>query len=275
VVRQVIVDHGYSERRACRLIGVDRTAFQYRARRPDDAGVRERLRELANERRRFGYRRLAVMLKRDGRRMNLKKVYRLYKEERLTVRKRGGRKRALGTRAPMTMPQDANQRWSIDFVQDALDDGRRFRILNVVDDFTRECLASVLDTSLSGVRVVRELDRLCSVHGRPAMIVSDNGTELTSHAVLRWVEETGIEWHYIAPGKPVQNAFVESFNGRLRDECLNEHVFRSLAQARGIVEAWRIDYNTVRPHSSLGGLAPSVFANRPSPEGQIEAGPNL
>jgi putative transposase len=275
VVKQVITDHGYSERRACRLIDVDRTAFQYRPRRPDDAGVRARLRELANERRRFGYRRLAVMLKRDGRLMNLKKVYRLYKEERLTVRKRGGRKRALGTRAPMTVPQAANQRWSIDFVQDALDDSRRFRILNVVDDFTRECLASVLDTSLSGVRVVRELDRLCSVHGRPAMIVSDNGTELTSHAVLRWVEETGIEWHYIAPGKPVQNAFVESFNGRLRDECLNEHVFRSLSQARGIVEAWRIDYNTVRPHSSLGGLAPSVFANRPSTEGQIEAGPNL
>ena len=275
MVKQVITDHGYSERRACRLIGVDRTAFQYRARRPDDTGVRERLRELANERRRFGYRRLAVMLKRDGRRMNLKKVYRLYKEERLTVRKRGGRKRALGTRAPMTLPQAGNQRWSIDFVQDALDDGRRFRIFNVVDDFTRECLASVLDTSLSGVRVVRELDRLCSVHGRPAMIVSDNGTELTSHAVLRWVEETGIEWHYIAPGKPVQNAFVESFNGRLRDECLNEHVFHSLAQARGIVEAWRIDYNTVRPHSSLGGLAPSVFANRPFTEGQIEVGPNL
>ncbi len=274
-MKRVIDDHGYSERRACRLIGVDRTAFQYRPRRPEDAKVRERLRELANERRRFGYRRLAVMLKRDGLRMNLKKVYRLYKEERLTVRKRGGRKRALGTRAPMTIPQGLNQRWSIDFVQDALDDGRRFRILNVVDDFTRECLASVLDTSLSGVRVVRELDRLCLSRGRPAMIVSDNGTELTSHAVLRWVEETGIEWHYIAPGKPVQNAFVESFNGRLRDECLNEHVFRSLSQARGIVEAWRIDYNTVRPHSSLGGLAPSVFANQPSAEGQNEAGPNL
>jgi len=274
-VKQVIDDHGYSERRACRLIGVDRTAFQYRRQRPEDASLRERLRALANERRRFGYRRLAVMLKRDGLRMNLKKVYRLYKEERLTVRKRGGRKRALGTRAPMTIPQGVNQRWSLDFVQDALDDGRRFRILNVVDDFTRECLASVLDTSLSGVRVVRELNQLCLSRGRPAMIVSDNGTELTSHAVLRWVEETGIEWHYIAPGKPVQNAFVESFNGRLRDECLNEHVFRSLYQARGIVEAWRIDYNTVRPHSSLGGLAPSVFANRPSMEGQNEAGPNL
>jgi putative transposase len=275
VVKQVIADHGYSERRACRLIGVDRTAFQYRPRRLEDAGVRSRLRELANERRRFGYRRLAVMLKRDGLRLNLKKVYRLYKEERLSVRKRGGRKRALGTRAPMTIPQGVNQRWSIDFVQDALDDGRRFRLLNVVDDFTRECLASVLDTSLSGVRVVRELDRLCALRGSPAMIVSDNGTELTSHAVLRWVEETGIEWHYIAPGKPVQNAFMESFNGRLRDECLNEHVFRSLSQARAIVEAWRIDYNTVRPHSSLGGLAPSLFANRPSTEGQIEAGPNL
>jgi putative transposase len=275
VVKQVIADHGYSERRACRLIGVDRTAFQYRPRRLEDADVRSRLRELANERRRFGYRRLAVMLKRDGLRLNLKKVYRLYKEERLSVRKRGGRKRALGTRAPMAIPQGVNQRWSIDFVQDALDDGRRFRLLNVVDDFTRECLASVLDTSLSGVRVVRELDRLCALRGSPAMIVSDNGTELTSHAVLRWVEETGIEWHYIAPGKPVQNAFVESFNGRLRDECLNEHVFRSLSQARAIVEAWRIDYNTVRPHSSLGGLAPSVFANRPSTEGQTEAGPNL
>jgi putative transposase len=275
VVRQVITDHGYSERRACRLIGVDRTAFQYRPKRPEDVAVRVRLRELANERRRFGYRRLAVMLRRDGLQMNLKKVYRLYKEERLTVRKRGGRKRALGTRAPMTVPQDANQRWSIDFVQDAIDDGRRFRILNVVDDFTRECLASVLDTSLSGVRVVRELDRLCSLRGRPAMIVSDNGTELTSHAVLKWVEETGIEWHYIAPGKPVQNAFVESFNGRLRDECLNEHVFRSLLEARRIVESWRIDYNTVRPHSSLGGLTPSLFASRSSSEGQIEAGPNL
>jgi putative transposase len=274
-VKQVIADHGYSERRACRLIGVNRTAFQYQPRHPEDAGIRSRLRELANERRRLGYRRLAVMLKRDGLQMNLKKVYRLYKEERLSVRKRGGRKRALGTRAPIAIPQGVNQRWSIDFVQDALDDGRRFRILNVVDDFTRECLASVLDTSLSGMRVVRELDGLCSLRGRPAMIVSDNGTELTSHAVLRWVEETGIEWHYIAPGKPVQNALVESFNGRLRDECLNEHVFRSLSQARTIVEAWRIDYNTVRPHSSLGGLAPSMFANRPSQEGQIEAGPNL
>lgn len=274
-MKQVIEDHGYTERGGCRLIGVDRTAFQYLPKRGGDTAVRARLRELAHERRRFGYRRLAVMLKRDGLKMNLKKVYRLYKEERLTVRKRGGRKRALGTRAPMTLPQGANQRWSLDFVQDALSDGRRFRILNVVDDFTRECLASVVDTSLSGLRVVRELDRLCNQRGRPAMIVSDNGTELTSHAVLGWVEETGVEWHYIAPGKPMQNGLCESFNGRLRDECLNEHVFRSLSEARHLVETWRIDYNTVRPHSSLDGLAPSVFASRSSSEGQIEAGPNL
>lgn len=274
-MRRVIDEHGYTERRACRLIGVDRTAFQYQGSRQSDEAIRSRLRELANERRRFGYRRLAIMLKREGLAMNLKKVYRLYKEERLAVRKRGGRKRALGTRAPMSMPQDANQRWSLDFVQDALNDGRRLRILNVVDDFTRECLTSVVDTSLSGIRVIRELDRLCDLHGRPLMIVSDNGTELTSRAVLSWVEETGVEWHYIAPGKPVQNAFVESFNGRLRDECLNEHAFRSLSEARHIVEAWRIDYNTIRPHSSLGGLSPSVFASRPSKRGPIEAGPNL
>lgn len=275
MVKHVIEDHGYTQRRACRLIGVDRTAFQYQRTRSSDDAVRLRLRELANERRRFGYRRLAVMLKREGIRMNLKKLYRLYKEERLTVRKRGGRKRALGTRAPMALPQDANQRWSLDFVQDALNDGRRFRILNVVDDFTRECLASVVDTSLSGVRVIRELDRLCDLHGRPLMIVSDNGTELTSRAVLSWVEESGVEWHYIAPGKPVQNAFVESFNGKLRDECLNEHTFSLLSEARHIVETWRIDYNTVRPHSSLGGLPPSVFANRPLKRGHFEAGPNL
>jgi putative transposase len=273
-VERVMVDHGYSERRACRLIGVDRSSFQYERRGGGDASVRVRLRELANERRRFGYRRLAIMLKRDGVRMNLKKVYRLYKEERLMVRRRGGRKRALGMRAPMAIPQGPNQRWSLDFVSDALNDGRRFRVLAVVDDFTRECLATVVDTSLSGHRVVRELGEIIGRRGKPCMIVSDNGTELVSRAVLRFSEDTGVEWHYIAPGKPVQNAFVESFNGRLRDECLNEHAFASLSEARRIVEAWRIDYNTVRPHSSLGGIPPSMFASR-SRKDQNAAGPNL
>ena len=221
--------------------------YRYASRRGDDEGVRARLRELAAIRRRFGYRRLYILLKREGVVVNHKKLYRIYREERPTVRKRGGRKRALGTRAPMAIPQGRNQRWSLDFVSDTLVDGRRFRVLVVVDDFTRECLTLLVDTSLSGVRVARELDRLVAVRGRPAMIVSDNGTEFTSHAMLRWSEENRVEWHYIAPGKPMQNGFVESLNGRFRDECLNETLFRGLAHARNVIDEWRTDYNTERP----------------------------
>ncbi len=191
--------------------------------------------------------------------MNPKKLYRLYREEKLMVRRRGGRKRAVGTRAPMLLPAGLNQRWSLDFIADTLSDGRRFRILCVVDDFSRECLTCVVDTSLSGVRVVRELERLTDQRAMPKVIVSDNGSELTSVAVLRWVPGR-VAWHYIEPGKPVQNAFIESFNSRLRDECLNEHLFGSLAEARQIIEAWRLDYNYARPHSSLGTLTPSEFA---------------
>jgi putative transposase len=194
------------------------------------------LRDLASQRRRFGYRRLHILLRREGIEVKHKKLYRLYREERLTVRKRGGRKRALGTRAPMTIPQGSNQRWSLDFVSDSLVDGRRFRILCVIDDFSRECLATVVDNSISGVRVGRELDRIAGLRGYPFMVVSDNGTELTSNAILQWQEERGVEWHYIAPGKPMQNSFVESFNGRLRDECLNEHLFTSYHHARDIIE---------------------------------------
>ena len=225
--------------------------------------MRQRLKELALERRRFGYRRLHILLRREGIMLKRKKLYRLYREERLTVRKRGGRKRALGTRAPMAMPQGANQRWSLDFVSDALASSRKFRILAVVDDFSRECLALIVDNSLSGIRVARELDRIVQRRGPPCMVVNDNGTELTSRAILSWQEERGVEWHYIAPGKPTQNGFIESFNGRLRDECLNEHLFSNLAHAREIIEAWKIDYNTRRPHTSLGGLTPTEFAARP------------
>lgn len=257
-----IEEKGYSQRRACGLVGMNPKTYRYASRRGDDAGVRGRLRELANERRRFGYRRLHILLRRQGIALNHKKLFRLYREERLTVRRRGGRKRALGTRAPMAVPQGPNQRWSLDFAADALVDSRRFRILAVVDDFSRECLALVADTSLSGVRVARELDRLVEFREAPLMVVSDNGTELTSNAVLRWQEERGVEWHYIAPGKPQQNGFVESFIGRLRDECLNEHLFASLRQARRIIEAWRRDYNDQRPHTSLNGLTPIEFANR-------------
>jgi putative transposase len=210
--------------------------------------LRQRLRELAAERRRFGYRRLGYLLAREGMTPNHKKLLRIYREENLRVRRRGGRKRALGTRAPMVLPDGPNQRWSLDFVSDTFACSRRFRILCVVDDYTRECLALVADTSLSGVRVARELTRLIGIRGKPHTVVSDNGTELTSSAILRWSQERQVEWHYIAPGKPMQNGFVESFNGRLRDECLNETLFTSLAHVRFVLDAWRHDYNHVRPH---------------------------
>jgi putative transposase len=253
--------HEVSQRRACTAIGIDRSSVRYRSRRPDDMALRERLRTLASERRRFGYRRLHILLRREGVALNHKKLRRLYREERLQVRRRGGRKRALGTRAPMALPQGPNQRWSLDFAADAFTDSRRFRILAVVDDFTRECLCLVADTSLSGARVARELDAVIARRGPPLMCVSDNGTELTSMAILCWAQEHGIEWHYIAPGKPQQNAFAESFFGRLRDECLNESLFESLAGARQTLERWRIDYNTVRPHSALGNVPPAAYAN--------------
>lgn len=258
----MVTKHGLSERRACTLAELDRSTFQYQKRSKGDDALRTRLRDLAGERRRFGYRRLGILLEREGLYANHKKIFRIYREEGLAVRRRRGRKRAVGTRRPILLPAGANHRWSLDFVSDALSDGRRFRTLCVVDDFTREALAVVVDTSLSGVRVARELDRLIERRGKPRMIVSDNGTELTSHAILRWQKERVVEWHYIAPGKPTQNAFVESFNGRLRDECLNEHLFSSLREARALIEDWRIDYNTLRPHTALGGLAPCVYAER-------------
>jgi putative transposase len=255
-----------SERRACSTLGADRTTVRNRSTRPDDGTVRARLRELASIRRRIGYRRLHTLLRREGIIMNHKKLRRLYREERLQVRRRGGRKRALGTRAPMTLPQGPNQRWSLDFLSDAFSDGRRFRILAIVGDFTRECLALVPDTSLPGLRVARELDALIAARGRPAMCVSDNGTELTGMAILRWSQETAVEWHYIAPGKPQQNAFIESFNGRLRDELLNETLFASLAHVREVLAVWKDDYNTFRPHSALGNLPPAVYAKISAPE---------
>jgi len=251
-----------SERRACTILGVDRTSMRYAHRRSDDGDLRSRLREIALERRRFGYRRLGIMLAREGIVMNHKKLLRLYREENLRVRRRRGRKRAMGTRAPMTLPQGPNQRWSLDFVSDTLVCSRRIRILAVVDDFTRENLTLVVDTSLSGARVARELDAIIAARGKPLMIVSDNGTELTSLAILRWAQDRQIEWHYIAPGKPQQNGYVESFNGRLRDECLNETLFASLGHARSVLHSWRDDYNHVRPHSGIGGLTPADAARR-------------
>ncbi len=253
--------HEMSERRACRVLGLDRTSVRYQASRPDDAELRDRLKVLACERRRFGYRRLHVLLRREGHAVNRWRVQRLYREEKLTVRRRGGRKRAMGTRRPIEVALQANQRWSLDFVSDQMTDGRRFRILTVVDNCTRECLALVADTSISGLRVARELDAIIRWRGRPNTMVSDNGTELTSNAILTWADQTKVGWHYIAPGKPQQNGYNESFNGRLRDELLNETLFRSLQHARGVLEDWRRDYNEERPHSRLGWLTPRAYAD--------------
>ena len=196
-MRYTVAAHGLSQRRACRLVGMDRSSLQYRSRRPDDGPIREKLRSLAAERRRFGYRRLGWMLERQGLKMNLKKVYRLYKEEGLAVRRRRGRRRAVGLRAPILLPQGPNQRWSLDFVADQLASGRRFRILTVVDDFTKESLACVVDTSINGMRLAAELDRIVAIRGKPVLIVSDNGTEMTGRVVLRWSAERGVDWHYI------------------------------------------------------------------------------
>jgi len=253
--------HEVSQRRACQVLDVDRSTVRYSSVRPDDADLRKAIRDIAWERRRFGYRRIGVMLERQGIMMNHKKLRRICREEKLQVRKRGGRKRALGTRRPMVLPSRINERWSLDFVSDAFTDGRRFRVLAVIDDYSRECLALVADTSLSGGRVARELNVIIARRGaKPKTIVSDNGTEFTSMAVLQWSQETKIGWHYIAPGKPMQNGFVESFNGSFRDECLNETLFSSLANARHHIRLWKEDYNVIRPHSSLGNLTPREYA---------------
>lgn len=249
--------HDISQRRACRLVGVDPKTVR-REPEPDSPEIRARMRAIASERRRFGYRRIGLMLEREGILMNHKKLRRLYREESLSVRRRRGRKRATGTRQPLAAPDRPGRRWSLDFLSDVFGPGRRFRILAVLDDFSRECLVLIADTSLPGTRVARELDALVRLYSRPEVIVSDNGTELTSRAMLEWQTRTGVGWHYIQPGKPTQNAFIESFNGRLRDELLNEEVFETLADARRRLARWRHDYNHTRPHSSLGGLTPAA-----------------
>ncbi len=242
-----------SERRACGLLWTVRGTCRYEAvAREANQELRQKLRELAMVRRRFGYRRLHALLRRDGLEVNHKRVYRLYVEEQLWVRKRIRKRRVALMRTPMLVPSQANQVWSIDFVSDALATGRRFRALTIADDFTRESPAIEVDTSLGGVRVVRVLDGLKMERGLPLQIRSDNGPEFVSKAVEQWAYENGVEWHFIEPGKPIENAYIESFNARFRDECLSENWFTSLADARQKIEEWRQDYNQRRPHSSLG-----------------------
>jgi transposase InsO family protein len=251
---------GLSERRACTLVSADRTMIRYQSRRVPDTALREQIRVLANERKRFGYRRLFILLRQGGEPSGINRIYRLYREEGLTVRKRRARRRAVGTRAPILVEATANARWSLDFVHDQFAYGRRFRILNVVDDVTRECLAAIPDTSISGRRVARELTTLIERRGKPGLIVSDNGTEFTSNAMLSWAQDHRIKWHFIAPGKPMQNGFCESFNGRMRDELLNETLFLGLDHARAKIANWVSDYNHKRPHSALAYQTPAAYA---------------
>lgn len=262
-----------SERRACAVIQADRTSIRYRSRRPPEAELRERLHALAAERRRFGDLRLFVLLRQAGEPSGKNRIYRLYREEGLSVRRRRGRRRAVGARAPILVEAKANARWSLDFVHDQLARGRRFRILNVVDDVTRERLAAIPDTSVSGRRVARVLTELIGRRGKPGMIVSGHGTEFTCNAMLAWAEQHEIAWHAIAPGKPTQNAFVESFNGRVRDELLNETLFFSLDHAREKLAARRTDYDTRRPHSALGYQTPAAYAAHLTATGRPAAQP--
>jgi putative transposase len=259
----VTVAYQVSERHACRLMGLARSTRRYQSRKAGrDAALRMRLKELAAQRMRFGYRRLTAMLVRSGMRVNHKRVYRLYREEGLAMRVR--QRRRIGWNGVVASPaaMRPNERWSMDFVSDCVSSGKVIRILTIVDDYTRECPGMEVDTSLGGWRVRRVLDRIASERGLPEAIVLDNGPEFRGRALAGWSEQRRVRLEFIQPGKPVQNAYVESFNGRLRDECLNANWFTSLSDAKRKIESWRQDYNQQRPHSSLNYLPPSEFAQR-------------
>jgi putative transposase len=260
VVTHLTATFPVSPRRACRVVGLAGSSWHYRPRRPSRTALRLRLVQLAGERPRWGYKRLHVLLRREGYGCNHKLIYRLYREAGLSVRRRA-RKRVAVARQPLAPPAGPNERWSMDFVTDALADGRKFRSLTIVDDFTRECPTIEVDTSLTGARIIRVLEQLAHSRGLPQGIVCDNGPEFAGRALDVWAHRCGLKLLFIAPGKPVQNAYVESFNGRLRDECLNEHWFTSLADAQRTIEHWRQDYNAVRPHSSLDDRTPIAFAD--------------
>ncbi len=250
-----------SERTACKLAGISRTAYRYQARLPRDGALRARLKALAVQQSAHGYLLLHGILKAEGLVVNKKHTYRLYTEEGLQVRTKK-RKKLQRPRQPMEIPTGVNQRWSMDFVSDQLSDGRRFRVLNVVDDFSREMVGQLVSVSITGAQVARFLNELFENRSAPRKIICDNGTEFTSKAMFFWSRESGVKLGFIQPGKPTQNAFVESLNGKFRNECLNRHWFRTMREAKVEVMQWQHQYNNVRPHSSLNYLPPVVFANK-------------
>jgi putative transposase len=251
-----------SARRVCRLVGLSRSRWHYRTRRGDDGELRERLRQLAAQRPRWGYQQLHILLQRDGRVVNHKKVLRLYREEGLAVQRRRRRKRVALQRVPLPVPSRRTERWSMDFIHDQLADGRPFRCFTLVDDVTRECIALVAGHSMPGWRVGQILDRAIAERGRPRSIVCDNGPEFAGRVLDLWAHQQGVALQFIRPGKPIENAFVESFNGKFRDECLSVNWFASLTDAQLQIEAWRQDFNELRPHRGLSSLTPAEFARR-------------
>jgi putative transposase len=260
----------FSERRACVIVGLCRNSFRYQAKQKNDDEIRSRLRELAQRRRRAGAPMLHTLLRREGHLINHKRTERLYREEDLSLRLKNRKKRISHLRVVMDRPERINQHWSMDFVSDNLYNGRRFRVLTVVDNFSRECPVLEVDHSLTGQRVTRVLDRIAMTRGLPEVINVDNGPEFISKALDLWAYNNNVKLRFIQPGKPVQNAYIESFNGKFRNECLNDNVFVSLHSARNIIEDWRLDYNSERPHSSLNDMTPEEFAKTFLKEQQTE-----
>lgn len=259
---------GLSERRLCRITGWNRSSIQYLQRGRDDGPVRERLRHWAALKPRWGSPILHDVLKSEGIIINHKRTERIYREEGLSLRRKRSRKLPAAARVPLEPALRPNQRWSIDFIHDQLSSGRRFRCMTLVDDCTRQCLAIHVDTSIGGAAVVDVLEGLCSALGAPKSITSDNGPEFTGKAMHLWAQRRGIHLNHIQPGKPMQNAFIESFNGTFRDDCLNQHWFNSIQEARLLINHWRHEYNQLRPHSSIGRIPPNAFAltfNNPQP----------
>lgn len=261
--RRATVDHPtdrrYSQRHACRLVGLSRSVAWYRRKGRDHADLRGRLKILAERHPRYGYLTLHEMLKQEGRVINRKRTYRVYREEGLQVRTK---RRKKITRPRVPVPTKANERWCADFMSDQLANGWRFRILNLIGDFSRQCVGQIVDTSIPGARLARNLDELSTTRPLPRTLVLDNGPEFTSKAMFFWARRTGVRLHFTQPGKPTQNAFVERFNGKFREYCLDLHWFGSLTEARAIIERWRSHCNHVRPHRSVGKMPPSGFAKK-------------
>lgn len=255
---------GLSIRKACGLVGLSKSVFWYKhkPKREDEDVIRQRLKELAQKRTRFGCPRLHVLLQREGFKMNHKRTERIYREEKLSLKRKRKRKTISGLRLELPKPEGRNHIWSMDFVADRTVDGRKLKVLTIVDEFTRKCHRTEVDTSITGARVCRVLEEIGDQEGFPGFIITDNGPEFAGKALDEWAYQRKIKLSPITPGKPIENAYIESFNGRFRDECLNEHWFVSLAHARQIIEEWRMDYNHFRPHSSLGNLSPEEFIKK-------------